>query len=170
MIKHLTPRSEEEIRSRLSNNLSPKEKVQEGIKEHIYWLVEEALNEDPDVYIDRYDLLQMIRTSPDILKTLLSTDNFKCDDIIFRTICQSGNIEMINFLLDTGLDIHTDNDYALRSACVYGYVEIAKMLLNRGADLGISYYHTLHITKNEEIRNLLLKNIKKYDKAFDSTI
>jgi len=167
MIKYLTPRSEEEIRKCLSNNLSPQEKFDEGIKQNIDWLIVDAINENPNVYINKFDLLKILQYSHiNVVKKLLDVnfDICKHNNLFFRTACTFGNIEMLNLLLDVGIDVHTDYDYALRSACVCGYAEMAKMLLSRGADLDISYYDTLRRTQNEEIRELLLKNAEKYDK------
>ena len=52
-IKHLKPRSEEEIRSyykHLYKNLSPLEKLYHGIMNNLLFLVEDAIEEDVDIH------------------------------------------------------------------------------------------------------------------------
>ena len=81
---------------------------------------------------DQETLMLLIESGADI---------FDFDDegvSIFDMAITYDNIEMINFLLEKGMDVNTTNRRsgftALMAAACYGRVEIAKILLANGAD------------------------------------
>lgn len=53
----------------------------------------------------------------------------------------SANLEMIQFALDNGADIHHTDDLALQLAFVYGKIKSFKYLIQNGADLNEIYTH-----------------------------
>jgi len=53
----------------------------------------------------------------------------------FTDACKNGQLEAVKRLVDSGADIHFDDDCALRFACNYGHLEVAKFLLDHSADL-----------------------------------
>jgi len=105
-IKHLKPRSEEEIRSSLKN-LSSEEKLKTGAEEGLLWLVKDALNKGADVHA--------------------------YNDYALRLASDKGHVEVVKMLLDAGANVHADNDGALRLASWSGHVEVVKVLLDAGA-------------------------------------
>jgi len=107
-IKHLKPRSEEEIKSYLKN-LSPKEKLETGAKEGLLWLVKDALSKGADVHA--------------------------WDDCALRWASWNGHLEVVKVLLDTGADVHANDDLALQLASENGHVEVVKVLLDAGANV-----------------------------------
>jgi len=46
-------------------------------------------------------------------------------------------VDNIQMLIDEGVDVHVDNDYALRWASRYGYSKVVKVLLENGADVHV---------------------------------
>ena len=82
-IKHLKPRSEEEIKSNLKN-LSPQEKLRTGTKEGILWLVKDALDNGVDVHTS--------------------------DDYALRVAAFDGQIELVKLLLDAGANPYAAHD------------------------------------------------------------
>ena len=86
-IKHLKPRSEQEIRSSLKN-LSPQEKLITGVEQGLAWLVKDALDAGADVYAN--------------------------DDGVLRWASYNGHTEVVKMLLDAGANVHAINEYALK--------------------------------------------------------
>jgi len=83
------------------------------------------------------------RCDIDTLMLLIESgaDIFDFDDegvSIFDMAITYDNIELLNFLLEKGVDVNTTNRRsgftALMAAACYGRVEIAKILLDHGAD------------------------------------
>ena len=46
-----------------------------------------------------------------------------------------GDAHRVKLLLDSGADIHAQDDQTFRLSAGYGYQEVAKLLLDRGADI-----------------------------------
>jgi len=57
------------------------------------------------------------------------------DDFAFRWASCRGHLEVVRLLLDRGADIHADDDGALYSASETGHLEVVRLLLDRGADI-----------------------------------
>ena len=108
-IKHLKPKSEEEIRSCLKN-LSPEEKLETGVKERLSWLVKDALDAGANVHTE--------------------------DDDALRLASHNGHVKVVKVLLDAGANVHADDDAALRWAS-YRHLEVVKTLLDAGAIFNI---------------------------------
>jgi len=128
-IKHLTGRTEQEIRQKLKN-LSPKEKLETGAKEGIVWLVKDAIAAGADVHAR--------------------------DDYALRLASNYGHVEVVQLLLDAGADVHAENDLALRWASGNGHAEVVKLLLGARADVHArddcalrwaSYYGNVEVVK-----------------------
>lgn len=131
-IKHLVPKTAEEIKS-LFKNLLPDEKLEVGAEEGITWLVQEALDEVVDIHAD--------------------------DDHALRCASEYGHVEVVKILLDAGADIHAKYDYALRWASLKGHTEIVKILLDAGADVNAKNNWALQYASGEghtEVVKLLL--------------
>ena len=100
-IKHLKPRSEEEIKS-YYNNLTPDEKLLEGSRYGLLWLVKEALKEGADIHLDE--------------------DNALCWASYY------GYYEIVKILLNAGANIHANNSEPLFWAQVYGNNKMVDLL------------------------------------------
>jgi ankyrin repeat protein len=48
---------------------------------------------------------------------------------------KEGNLELVQFVISKGANIHDQDDYVLRLASSYGYLEIVKYLVENGADI-----------------------------------
>ena len=57
------------------------------------------------------------------------------DDSALKFSAYAGNVDVVKILLEAGADPHVDNDIALQNAIQYGYYEIAKILLAYGANV-----------------------------------
>jgi ankyrin repeat protein len=66
------------------------------------------------------------------------------DNAALEYAAEYGHLEIVKLLLDRGADIHTNNDYALRYASRNGHLEVVKLLLDRGANI--------HAQKDEALR------------------
>lgn len=99
--------------------------VQRGANIHIDNLFSDALD---DVNIVKFLVSKGLKLTGDNLK--LAADNYR--------------VEMVVYLLDQGIDIHYDDDYAIHVAYEHCYENLIKLLVKRGAnfrkelDYGIS--------------------------------
>ncbi len=57
------------------------------------------------------------------------------NDIILRNAAFSGNLEIVKYLVSIGANIHTADNYAIRWAAREGYLEIVEYLLDCGVDI-----------------------------------
>ena len=60
-----------------------------------------------------------------------------------QVAAQNGHLEVVKFLVEHGADIHVDNDWSLRMAVQQGYLEVVKFLMEHKANI--------HIHDNAEI-------------------
>ena len=52
----------------------------------------------------------------------------------FLNACKSGDLEVVKYLVSQGVDVQTDNNYAVQVASENGHLEVVKYLLSQGAD------------------------------------
>jgi len=137
-IKHLSPKSEEEIRSSFKN-LSPQEKLETGSEEGLLWLVKDALAAGADVHARNDYALRWASKNGhvEVVKVLLAVgaDVHARNDYALRWASQNGHVEMVKVLLVAGADVHARDDYALQWASEKGHDEVVKVLLAAGADV-----------------------------------
>ena len=122
-IKHLKPKSEQEIQSSMSN-LSPEEKLRTGAQEGLVWLIKDAISEGADIHI--------------------------WNDWALRYASDRGHAEVVKFLLNAGADVHANNDAALRWASDSGHVEVVKLLLSARADIHVKDELALKWSNNDD--------------------
>jgi ankyrin repeat protein len=53
----------------------------------------------------------------------------------FKKAAKESDLELVQYLVEQGLDIHADNDCALIWSAGKGYLEIVKYLVEKGADI-----------------------------------
>ena len=56
-------------------------------------------------------------------------------DEAFGWSCANGQIEVAKLLLENGVNIHADNDFAFLLSCLNGHIDVAKFLLKKGANI-----------------------------------
>ena len=100
-IKHLTPRSEQELQTTMKN-LSPKEKLDTGAEQGIIWLVKDAIAAGADVHAR--------------------------NDYALQNASYYGHAEMVKLLLNAGANVHARDDLALWWASNNGHAEVVKLL------------------------------------------
>jgi hypothetical protein len=70
----------------------------------------------------------------DIMVFLMNKDVKLYPEALFHA-AYKGNREIIEFMLERGIDIHSENDQALRDAAAGGHMELVKFFLERGANI-----------------------------------
>jgi hypothetical protein len=137
-IKHLKPRSEEEIKSCLKN-LSPKEKLETGAEEGLLWLIKDALDTGADVHAWNDWALRWASAKGhvEVVKVLLDAgaNVHARDDEALQWASYNGHVEVVKVLLEAGADVNAEDDEALRWASENGHVEVVKVLLDAGANV-----------------------------------
>jgi hypothetical protein len=64
------------------------------------------------------------------------------NEYAFRTSCQHGRMEIVNWLLEVSkenkeiINIHIENEYAFTNSCGNGYIEMAKFLIKISEENG----------------------------------
>jgi len=134
-IKHLTPRSEEELQA-IFKNLSPEEKFKTGIEQGITWIVKDAIAAG-------------------------ATNIHYGDDWPLKNACDNGYYEITKLLIDNGANVHHFSDYALRHASFHGYYKIVKLLLDAGADVHAANDEPLRWARGER-HTEIVKLLKQY--------
>ncbi|MHA1887114.1 MAG: hypothetical protein ACTSX0_03755, partial [Promethearchaeota archaeon] len=54
------------------------------------------------------------------------------NDEAFRKSVQTGNLDIVKFLIENGADIHLDNDFAIRKSAELGNLELLEILIKQG--------------------------------------
>ena len=74
-----------------------------------------------------------------ILVEVLRETNFKLNSALkesfLKKAAKHGHLEIVKYLVEHGVDIHTQTDYALRFATEKGHLGIVKYLIENGADI-----------------------------------
>lgn len=99
----------------------------------------------PEAY-DETDLFEVCRHGNlPVLKTLIEqgVDIHADTEYALRGAANKGHIEVVRLLLAHNADVHADNDGALRWAAKNGYLEIVNLLLAQGADIHASDEYAL---------------------------
>jgi hypothetical protein len=151
-IKHLTPKSEEELRKVLQN-LPGREKIEEGCKQGFLWLVKDAVERDKfnPSYGENSPLLWA---------------------------AQRGYTNIVEYLLkDSRVNPSVNNSLSLRSATYYNQYDVVKLLLSDPrVDPTAKNYEAIrdaivdvHARKDYSILKLLLKDkrIKLTEQSID---
>ena len=71
----------------------------------------------------------------DIIKFLTRKTNSIFYPKILKRVCKKNQLKVVQCLLETGVDVHLDNDLALRTACKRGYIKLVKILIEKGANI-----------------------------------
>jgi len=65
---------------------------------------------------------------------------------------KNGHLEVVQFLIKSRADIHTDNDYALRWAAQNGHLEVVQFLIKSGANVHADHDRALRCaTENRHL-------------------
>jgi hypothetical protein len=120
----MTPKSEDEILKSLKN-LTPIEQLLTGIKYNIHWVVKDLINKGIFDDMDIFD-----------------------KEEILSDVVMDNNVEVLSMLIDAGIDIHSENDWALTHACLNNYYNMVKLLLEKGA--------------NPHANNNIIKNLEEF--------
>jgi hypothetical protein len=75
------------------------------------------------------------------LKYLIEDRNLGKPENINKALCygaENGHLEIVQYLVEKGADIHVDNDYALLFSAENGHLDVVKYLIEKNGDLDIS--------------------------------
>ena len=91
-----------------------------------------------------YDCITMNRALQSSVKNSKSNEDGSSSfsSLPFRG---QGHMKVVKYLIESGADLHDDNDAPLRWAATRGYLEIVKYLVEKGADI--------HANKDEPLRD-----------------
>jgi ankyrin repeat protein len=70
-----------------------------------------------------------------VVKYLIEEKNVIPTEIALTRAILFGRTDIVRYLIERGVDIHTENDYALRWAAKNGDLELVKFLMNFGANI-----------------------------------
>ena len=81
-------------------------------------------------------------------------------DTALVSAAENGHIEIVQFLLNNGANIHAENDDgdedgALLAASDRGYVDVVKLLLENGANVHARYGYSLHYAAQKGHKNIV---------------
>jgi ankyrin repeat protein len=62
-------------------------------------------------------------------------DVHACGDGALRWASESGDLEVVKYLVEKGANVHADNDWALRWASCNGHLDVVRFLIESGADV-----------------------------------
>ncbi|AKI80572.1 putative ankyrin repeat protein [Acanthamoeba polyphaga mimivirus] len=91
----------------------------------------EYIIDNNNIYLARY-VLWLKHRNHKIFDKLIVTNDLLNKQLI--TCCQTGNLKMVNFVVDLGANIKTDN-YSIPVASLHGYLEIVKYLVNKSDNI-----------------------------------
>lgn len=113
----------------------------EGNFEKVKELLTDGISTDIDVR-DGYTVLDIALRRYhrfDIVKILLDSgldiNYHNCNYFPLRFASSHGDLEVVKYLINNGIDIHVDNDIALWDAAKNGHLEVVKLLVENGADI-----------------------------------
>ena len=81
------------------------------------------------------------------------------EDLAFRTASQFGHLDIVTFLFNKGVNIHADKDAALRHATFHCHIDVIKYLIEHGANI--------HVNKGE-VRKIALRRCPEIVKYLNS--
>jgi len=83
--------------------------------------------------------------------------------------CHKGDLEKVKKLVEQGVNIHADNEFALRIASECGYLELVKYLVEQGADVHHDQEKALYwATRNGRVK--VVKYLVEQGANIDGTI
>lgn len=148
-------------------------------------IVEYAINLGANIKSDNNYALQiaMEYNHLEIVKYLLLTLNLnlnkckqlnivKIDSLLFAV--ENGNLEFIKYLISKGVNIRTDNDYALCCAAEYGNLKIVEFLIKKGSSSrskgNRALQYAVEYNRFEVVRYLLSLYFIDYNQALSWSI
>ncbi len=103
----------------------------------------------------------------DVVKILTSTSLFDLQDVAARLAVMNGQLAILQYTLDLGVNIHQDNETLLHSAIVHNHLNIVIYLLQRGANIHARNEHFFFIACENgflDILIFLLNHDNKFNK------
>jgi ankyrin repeat protein len=77
-------------------------------------------------------------------------------ELVLTVEAKNGRLDYVMIALNSGVDIHTENDFALRHASDEGHLDVVKFLVEKGADIHAQDDYALRIAS----RNGYLEVVK----------
>ena len=90
---------------------------------------------------------QFTYTEGDIIKqySLISNVHFQKDKAeLFFASCKDGDLSLVKYCLDSGVDIHSERDLAVRCACDDNQLHVLRYLVEHGANIHQYDEYSLH--------------------------
>ena len=74
-----------------------------------------------------------------LVKSLLNQgadiNSYDDNDYVLKISAEKGHLEVVEYLVEHGVDIHTKNNQALIFASIKGHLDVVKYLVEKGADI-----------------------------------
>jgi hypothetical protein len=82
------------------------------------------------------------------------------NDYFLKHAAYYGHLELVKYLVESGLDIHVEEDLSLRYAAMKGHLEVVKYLVEKGSDI--------HSNNDEALRNAFYRGYSEIVKYLKS--
>ncbi len=136
----MKPKSEDEIKKSLKK-MNTTDKLKTSIKNDLYWLAEEAIEEldgviPKDMVKLIVDFIEYNGIDIDIFKLLIHNGlDLKDYPNLLIELIENEFIDIVELLLERKIyDVHHHNDLALLKAITTGNIDMVKLLISYGAD------------------------------------
>jgi len=87
----------------------------------------------------------------------------------FRLACISGDLQVIKYYIEKGVDIHINNDYPLQCASRVGDLDVVKYLVEKGANIHALDDFPLQIATDfayYDVLKVLTKDLPKKEQSY----
>ena len=85
-------------------------------------------------FVDHGDLIAEVEV-PNGTKIVQVNDKYKAHAIVLKNIKPLWNIDTLEYLIQTGIDIHVNANYAFGYAAGSGYLDVVKYFVSKGVDI-----------------------------------
>ncbi|AVG46771.1 ankyrin repeat protein [Acanthamoeba polyphaga mimivirus] len=77
-------------------------------------------------------------------KKIINDFKHLCEDLLFMN-CRYGNLQIVEYLISLGANVHAHKNKSIRSACKYGHLNVVKFLVEKGANIYCKNNHAVKL-------------------------